>query len=73
MDAFATPFVQGLLRGEETSMRVVSECAFSKRPMHMEIDSDMNCRCDDPSCRPVVFVPEVDFRALKAPNIIDAF
>jgi hypothetical protein len=39
----------------------------------MEIDSDMNCRCDDPSCRPEVFVPEVDFRALKAPNIIDAF
>jgi hypothetical protein len=39
----------------------------------MEIDSNMNCRGDDPSCSPVVFVPEVDFRALKAPNIIDAF
>jgi len=73
VDAFATPFVQGRLRNEDVSIRVISECALSKRPMHMEIDSDMNCRCEDRGCSPVVFVPEVDFKTLKAPNIIDAF
>jgi hypothetical protein len=41
--------------------------------MLMEIDSDMNCNCEDRDCSPVIFVPEVDFKALKEPNIIDAF
>lgn len=73
MDAFATPFVQGQLRGEPVSVDVVSECAHCKRPMRMEIDSDMNCSCQEPDCSPIVFVPEVDFKTLKDPNIIDAF
>ncbi len=73
MDAFATPFVQGRLRGEEVTVRVVSECALSKRPMLMEIDSDMNYSCDDEDCSPMIFVPKVDFKSLKDPNIIDAF
>jgi hypothetical protein len=41
--------------------------------MHMEIDGDMNCRCEDSECAPIIFVPEVDFKTLKDPNIIDAF
>ena len=73
MDAFATPFVQGRLRGEEVTVSVVSECALSKRPMLMEIDSDMNCSCDDEHCSPMIFVPKVDMRSLTDPNIIDAF
>jgi hypothetical protein len=73
VDAFATPFVQGRLRDEEVSISVASECAFSKRPMLMEIDSDMNCRCEDGDCSPMIFVPKVDFKTLRDPNIIDAF
>jgi hypothetical protein len=55
------------------SVSVVSECAHCKRPMHMEIDSDMNCSCQDSDCSPMIFVPDVDFKTLKDPNIIDAF
>ena len=73
MDAFATPFVQGRLRDEEVSISVASECALSKRPMNMEIDSDMNCTCEDQNCNPVIFVPDVDFKNVRDPNIIDAF
>jgi hypothetical protein len=73
VDAFATPFVQGQLRGEAVSVSVVSECAHCKRPMRLEIDSDMNCSCEEPGCSPIVFVPEVNFKTLKDPNIIDAF
>ncbi len=40
--------------------------------MLMEIDSDMNCNCSDKDCKPVVFVPKVDFKSLRDPNIIDA-
>ncbi|MFH1116027.1 MAG: hypothetical protein V1792_19105 [Pseudomonadota bacterium] len=54
-------------------MTVVSECAHCKRPMRMEIDSDMNCRCEDDDCSPMIFVPEVDFQTLKDPSIIEAF
>jgi len=39
----------------------------------MEIDSDMNCRSMEEGCNPVVFVPDVNFGALKDPSIIDAF
>ncbi len=73
MDAFATPFVQGRLRGEAISVSVVSECAHCKRPMHMEIDNDMNWSSRDPDCSPMIFVPKVDFRTLEDPSIIDAF
>jgi hypothetical protein len=41
--------------------------------MRLEIDSDMNCRTADVSCRPIVFAPDVNFRKLKDPSIIDAF
>ena len=73
MDAFATPFVQGRLRKETVSITVISECAHCKRPLHIEIDSDMNYRCRESGCRPMIFVPEVDFSRLKDPNIIEAF
>lgn len=73
MDAFATPFVQGHLRQEEVRIQVETECAHCKRPMQMEIDSAVNCRCLEPDCRPIIFVPQVDFSRLKDPNIIDAF
>ncbi|MBA4422139.1 MAG: hypothetical protein C0390_03425 [Syntrophus sp. (in: bacteria)] len=73
MDAFATPFVQGRLRRENVFIQVETECAHCKRPMWMEIDSDMNCRCQETDCRPIIFVPDVDFSRLEDPNIIDAF
>jgi hypothetical protein len=41
--------------------------------MQLEIDSDMNCRYQESDCRPIIFVPHVDFGRLKDPNIIDAF
>jgi hypothetical protein len=41
--------------------------------MQMEIDSAMNCRCRETDCRPIIFVPDVDFGRLKDPNIIEAF
>ena len=73
MDAFATPFVQGKLRNETVSIRVVSECVHCQRPMELEIDQDMNCRCTEKDHQPIIFVPEVDFSRLEEPNIINAF
>lgn len=73
MDAFATPFVQGRLRQEKVVIRVDTECAHCQSPMQLEIDSDMNCRCLETDCHPIIFVPDVDFGRLKDPHIIDAF
>jgi hypothetical protein len=41
--------------------------------MQLEIDSDMQCRCPDPDCHPIIFVPKVDFSRLKEPHILEAF
>ena len=73
MDAFATPFVQGKLREEKVSIQVATECAHCQRSMEIEIDQDMNCRCPEKDCRPIIFVPDVDFGRLEEPNIINAF
>jgi hypothetical protein len=73
VDAFATPFVQGRLRQENVSITVETECAYCRRPMQLEIDSDMNWACPEADCRPVIFVPEVDFSRLEEPSIIEAF
>ncbi len=55
------------------SVSVVSECAHCKLPMSLEIDSDMNCSCEDDDCSPMIFVPKVNLQTLKDPSIIDAF
>ncbi len=41
--------------------------------MELTIDSAMNWRCPETDCRPVIFVPEVDFSRLEEPSIIEAF
>ncbi len=41
--------------------------------MKIEIDSDLNTRVDEKVFDPIVFVPDVDLRSLKAPNIIEDF
>ena len=73
MDAFATPFVQGRLREEKVSVTVDTECAHCQRSMRLTIDSAMNWSCPEADCRPVLFVPEVDFSRLEDPSIIEAF
>jgi hypothetical protein len=65
--------VQGHLRKEEVTIRVDTECAHCQKPMQLEIDSHMQCRCQDTGCRPIIFIPEVDFGSLKDPTIIEAF
>ena len=73
MDAFATPFVQGRLREEQLSVTVNSTCAHSRRPVQIEIDSDLNYRVAEDGCRPMVFVPDVKLSELEAPSIVDDF
>ena len=73
MDAFATPFVQGRLRGESLSVTVKTECAHCSQPMHIEIDSDLNYQAQGEGCEPIAFVPDVNLHELEDPNIIEAF
>ena len=73
MDAFATPFVQGQLRKEHLSITVESECVHCKRPMTIDISSDLEYRLHGGEDGPVVFIPDVNIGALEAPSIIDDF
>jgi hypothetical protein len=67
------PFVQGQLRGEALTVSIRSECADCGQPLHLEIDSELNCQVLEEGAEPLVFVPTVDFDKLEDPSIIDAF
>jgi hypothetical protein len=73
VDAIATPFVQGRLRGEYLVAQIESECAHCHQPLRLEVDSELKITARSPGAEPRVFVPTVDFSTLKEPSIIDAF
>jgi hypothetical protein len=65
--------VQGRPGGEKLSFSVETECGHCHRPLHIEIDSDLNFRVLEPDAEPLVYVPLVDFGKLDEPSIIDSF
>jgi hypothetical protein len=73
VDAFATPFVQGHLRNERLAVTVQSECAHCRRPMTLDITSELAYQVHGTTSEPIVFVPDVNVAALEAPSIIDDF
>ena len=69
----ATPFVEGRLRDETLTVAVDTECACCARPLELEITSELDCRVVSDGASPLLTVPMIDFRRLRAPNIIDDF
>jgi hypothetical protein len=67
------PLVQGQLRGEKLSFTIESECGHCHRPLHIEIDSDLNYRVVEADAEPVIYAPLLDAQKLQEPSIIDAF
>ena len=65
--------MQGQLRHEKLSFLIETECAHCGKPIHIEIDSDLNYSVLETDADPLVFVPSVDFSRLKDPSIIDGF
>jgi hypothetical protein len=65
--------VQGQLRGEKLSFTIESECGHCHRPLHIEIDSDLNYRVVEADAEPVIYAPLADLQKLEDPSIIDAF
>ena len=65
--------MQGQLRNEKLDCIIISKCVHSGRTLHIEIDSDLNYKIQEPDAVPLLSVPMVDFGTLKDPSIIDAF
>jgi hypothetical protein len=65
--------MQGQLRKEQLSFTITTECAHCHRPLHIEIDSELNYRVVEAEARPLIYAPLVDFGKLDDPGIIDAF
>ena len=55
------------------SVQVETECAHCSEPMHLELDSQLEYTVREEGVDPVVFVPQVDFKKLEDPSIIDSF
>jgi hypothetical protein len=66
------PFVQGHLKRETLAVTFQTECAHCARPLRVTVDSALKCVAEE-GADPLVFIPEVNFEKLKAPNIIDDF
>jgi hypothetical protein len=73
VDAIATPFVQRQLRNEHLTFAIATECAHCARPIHVEMDSDLNYSVLEQDADPLILAPMVDFGKLQDPSIIDAF
>jgi hypothetical protein len=65
--------VQGHLRKEHLAFTITTECAHCYRPLHIEIDSELNYRVIETDAQPLVYAPMVNFDELDDPSIIDAF
>ncbi|MCP4579797.1 MAG: hypothetical protein GY846_26295 [Deltaproteobacteria bacterium] len=65
--------MQGRLRKESLSVVVKTECAHCSQPLTLEIDSELNCKVGEGGVDPLVFVPNVNIKALEDPSIIEAF
>ena len=67
------PFVQGQLSQETVTFAIETTCAQSGKPIHIDIDADLNYSVAEKEAEPLIFSPSVDFSKLKDPSIIDAF
>ncbi len=65
--------MQGQLRNERLTFAIETECAHCARPLHIEIDSDLNYSVAEKDADPLILAPMVDFGKLQDPSIIDAF
>jgi hypothetical protein len=73
VDAIATPFVQGQLRGEDLSFVIETVCTESGRPIQIEMDGELDYHVMQEEADPRIFVPIIDADRLEDPSIIDAF
>jgi hypothetical protein len=67
------PFVQGQLRGERLSFVIETECGHCQRPIHIEIDSELQYRVLEEGAEPLIYVPLVNVQKLNEPSIVDSF
>jgi hypothetical protein len=66
------PFVQGQLTGEPTTVSFETECACCAEPFRIDIDDELTYSVFD-ATEPLVFMPLVNFKQVKAPSIVDVF
>ena len=72
MDALALPFVQGRLSGQPATGLITTQCAHSRRAMHITMDSALNFRVTEQGASPLIFAP-LKVVQPGAPSIIDGF
>ncbi len=65
--------MQGQLLNERLTFTIETECAHCARPIHIEMDSDLNYAVREKDADPLLLAPMVDFGKLPDPSIIDAF
>ena len=65
--------MQGQLRKEKLTVSIQTECGHCHKPLHLQVDSELNFIVQEPQAAPLVFVPRMNLQKLDDPSIIDAF
>jgi len=55
------------------SFVINSKCAHSGRPIHIEMDSELNLLSVESGADPYIFIPSIDLSNITAESIIDVF
>ena len=62
--------MQGRLRGEKLSVRIDSECKHCSRPLKLDADEELNWKVVSPDASPLLFEPDMNWKAFAGANII---
>jgi hypothetical protein len=65
--------VQGQLRTEPVEITIETSCGHCGARLTMTVDSGSNAVVDQDDADPLVFLPQIDWAAIKQPPIIDAY
>jgi hypothetical protein len=62
--------VQGRLRGEKLRVRINSECKHCSRPLIIEVDEELSWNVLSAGASPLLFEPDMNWKAFSGANII---
>jgi hypothetical protein len=65
--------VQGELRAEPVEISIETSCGHCGDRLTMTVDSDSDAKIGQADADPLVFLPQIDWAAIKQPPIIDVY
>ncbi|MBZ5552305.1 MAG: alkylmercury lyase family protein [Acidobacteriia bacterium] len=69
----AASFVEGRLRNEPVTVTIQTACGHCDQPLRITVNSEMQSTVEEPTAKPLIFEPQVDWATFREPNIVHAY